>query len=363
MRGGQGWAGGPGTGDRNVPKAPDGRTDPAGPAGPAALGAPGGSGRAAEADLPLISVLGDLTVSRRGVALDLGGRRQRAVLGLLVIARGDAVAADRLIDLLWADRPPSGPHGALQSYVSHLRRALEPERAARSRGTVIVRMGSGYALRVAPDAVDAWRFEQLVRRSGAGAEPQVRVDLLTTALGLWRGPAFAEYRDEAWARPEAARLAELREVAREQLIEGRLGRGETAVVVPELEALVAEQPLREERWRLLVLALYRAQRQGDALAALRRARQVLADELGGSRPGAARAGGRGAPPVTDAAGTATDRPRGVGRAPVCCHPAVCCHQAGRRAVVGAAGVRTVGIGGTSVPVPVAGPGRTGGSGS
>ncbi|MBL7499933.1 AAA family ATPase [Frankia sp. CNm7] len=227
-----------------------------------------------------INVLGDLTVSRDGVALDVGGRRQRAVLGLLVLARGDAVPANRLIDLLWENQPPPGATGALQSYVSHLRRRIEPDRDARSRGSVIVRMGPGYALTVGPDVVDAWRFEQLVRRASTGADPAGRVATLVDALELWRGPAFAEYRDESWTVAEVARLTELREVAREQLVEARLGCGETAVVVPEIEALVAEQPLREERWRLLVLALYRSHRQGDALGALRRARAVLADELG-----------------------------------------------------------------------------------
>ncbi|WP_054567617.1 BTAD domain-containing putative transcriptional regulator [Frankia sp. R43] len=263
MRGGPGRVG-PDAGDRG--------------GGDALPAATEGHGEVAEA--AAITVLGDLTASRGGVELDLGGRRQRAVLGLLVVARGDAIAADRLIHLLWADHPPSGPSGALQSYVSHLRRALEPERTARSRASIIIRSGSGYALRVAPDAVDAWRFEELVRRAAAEVDPDARVAVLTAALGLWRGPAFGEYQDEPWAQPEAARLAELREVAREQLIEARLGRGETAVVVPEIEALVAEQPLREERWRLFVLALYRSRRQGDALSALRRAREVLAAELG-----------------------------------------------------------------------------------
>ncbi|WP_007516427.1 BTAD domain-containing putative transcriptional regulator [Pseudofrankia saprophytica] len=235
-----------------------------------------------------VNVLGDLTVTRDGGVLDLGGRRQRAVLGLLVLARGDAVPADRLVDLLWGDQPPPGASGALQSYVSHLRRRLEPDRHARSRGSVIARMGPGYALTVGPDAVDAWRFETLVRRAGTstetgtgtGTDPAGTVAALAGALALWRGPALAEYRDEPWALAEVARLTELREVAREQLLAARLACGETAVVVPEVEALVAEQPLREERWRLLVLALYRSHRQGDALRALRRAREVLAEELG-----------------------------------------------------------------------------------
>lgn len=223
----------------------------------------------------LINILGDLTANRDDRPLDLGGRRQRAVLAALVLARGETVSADRLVEAVWGDQPPPAAVAALQSYVSHLRRRLEPDRGARSRGSVIASRGSGYAIVLGDDAVDAWRFERLLR--DPGADPVAR---LSEALALWRGPAYAEYAGEPWAEAEAARLNELREVARDQLAAARLARGEAAVLVPELETLVAAAPLREERWRLLVLALYRAHRQGEALAALRRARQVLADELG-----------------------------------------------------------------------------------
>jgi DNA-binding SARP family transcriptional activator len=226
-----------------------------------------------------ISVLGEVRAARDGAPLDLGGPRQRSVLALLVIARGDAVPADRLVHDLWENPPPTA-NGALHAFVSHLRRRLEPGRTARSRGTVIVSVGPGYALRVPEDAVDAWRFEREVRRAAKHSDPAVAAEILTGALDLWQGPAFAEYVDQPWARAEADRLGELREVAREQLLAARLRAGEHAVLVGEIERLVAEQPLREERWRLLVLALYRSHRQADALAALRRARQVLADELG-----------------------------------------------------------------------------------
>jgi DNA-binding SARP family transcriptional activator len=227
-----------------------------------------------------ISVLGEVRAALDGEPLDLGGRRQRSVLALLVIARGEAVPAERLIHDLWGDDPPPAAAGALQAFVSHLRRRLEPGRTARSRGTVIVSVGPGYALRVPDDAVDAWRFEHLVRRAAEQSDPVVAAEILGRALDLWHGPAFAEYSDQPWARVEGDRLTELREVAREQLLDARLSAGEHAVLVPEIERLVAEQPLREERWRLLVLALYRSHRQADALAALRRARQLLAEELG-----------------------------------------------------------------------------------
>ena len=127
--------------------------------------------------------------------------------------------------------------------------------------------------------MDAWAFEAAVE-SAAGESPGDAVCTLDTALRRWRGPAYADYAGEAWAEAEIARLTELRAVARERLLGTRLELGEAQLVIGDLEALVAEDPLREERWRLLTLALYRAHRQAAALAALRRAREVLADELG-----------------------------------------------------------------------------------
>jgi DNA-binding SARP family transcriptional activator len=227
-----------------------------------------------------IRILGRLDACDGDVEVDLGGRRQRAVLAVLVLARGESVPAERIADCLWGDDPPTNVSGAVQSYVSHLRRRLQPEGAPRSRGGVIVSDGVGYAVRLPADAVDAWRFEKLVRDAVAAGEARLAADLLTEALDLWRGPALSEYAGEPWADAEIARLTELRAVARERLLAARLDRGESALLVPELEALVSEEPLREERWRLLALALYRAHRQADALAALRRARTLLADELG-----------------------------------------------------------------------------------
>lgn len=227
-----------------------------------------------------LAVLGEFRARLGGQALDLGGPRQRAVLAMLVVARGEVVATDRLVDALWGEQAPPSALGALQAYVSRLRRRLEPGRSARSRQSVIVSEGPGYAVRLDDEAVDAWRFERLVRRAGALADPHATARMLDQALGLWHGPAFADFTGQPWVEAEAARLTALREVAREQVVAVRLALGDSAVLVPEIEALVAEEPLREERWRLLVLALYRAHRQGDALGALRRARQVLADELG-----------------------------------------------------------------------------------
>lgn len=226
-----------------------------------------------------LHVLGELTATRDGAVVDLGGRRQRAVLAALAMQRDQVVPADRLVDCVWGDHPPANANGALQAYVSHLRRRLEPDAGARQREGVIARAGPGYVLRLAPDAVDAWAFESAVE-AAAGQAPGDAVCTLETALRAWRGPAYADYAGEAWAEAEVARLTELRGVARERLLATRLELGEAQLVIGDLEAMVKEDPLREERWRLLTLALYRAHRQAAALAALRRAREVLADELG-----------------------------------------------------------------------------------
>ena len=208
--------------------------------------------------------------------------------------------ADRLIDALWGEATPPSATSALQAYVSHLRKRMEPDRGPRDRQSVIARQGPGYALRIDDDAVDAWRFERLLRQAG-GSDSAMAVQLLEEALQLWRGPAYADHAGEPWADAEVSRLAGLRDVAREQLLEARLSQGESAVLVPEIESLVAEDPMREERWRLLVLALYRAHRQADALAALRRARHHAGRRARRRpRPGAAGAGGRGARAVADA---------------------------------------------------------------
>lgn len=227
-----------------------------------------------------ISLLGELAASYDGTLLDLGGRRQRAVLAVLLLARGEVVPAERIADAVWGERAPGDAVSALQSYVSHLRRSLQPGTPARTRSAVIVREGPGYAVRQPREAVDAWRFEALLRQADETTRPDHVVSLLQEALDLWKGPALVDYVDEPWAAAEIARLTELRSVARERLLAARLEIAEPALLVPELETMVGEEPLREERWRLLVLALYRAQRQADALATLRRARTSLAEELG-----------------------------------------------------------------------------------
>ncbi|WP_180357553.1 BTAD domain-containing putative transcriptional regulator [Streptomyces sp. NP160] len=235
---------------------------------------------AASGGLRLV-VLGGLLAQRDGVDLDLGGPRQRSVLARLVVARGAAVAAEQLADDVWDGRPPPRAAGALQSYLSRLRRALDPHRAADAPGA-LVRTPVGYALRLPEEAVDLWCFERLLGR--AAALPLVdAVPVLEQALALHRGPALQEWAGVRWAEAESARVRELHSVALERLLAGRLelpGGDRAALLVPELEQLVAVEPLREERWRLLALALYRSSRQSDALLALGRARRLLREELG-----------------------------------------------------------------------------------
>lgn len=227
-----------------------------------------------------IRVLGALEAHVADEVVDLGGPRQRAVLALLLVARGAVVSVDRLIDDLWRGEPPPRATGALQAYISNLRRALEPGRAPRATPSVLVSSPPGYAVRLPPDAVDAWRFERLVRDAATAADqPRARA-LLEEAGRHWRGHAYAEVADEPWAMTEAARLEELRTLARERLVSAMLHTGAADEAAAEARTLTREHPLREEVWRLLALALYATGRQADALAALRLARTTLAEETG-----------------------------------------------------------------------------------
>ncbi|MFD9958300.1 BTAD domain-containing putative transcriptional regulator [Amycolatopsis sp. NPDC058986] len=218
-------------------------------------------------------VLGPLVAARGGSGVDLGGPRQRAVVARLILAKGRVVPLSRLIDDLW-EEPPENAVGTIRTFVFALRRALEPDRPPRSPARLLVTSAPGYALRAEAGAVDAWRFEAAVTARDA------TLSSLDDALALWRGPAYAEFADESWARAEIDRLDELRLLAVERRAEAALALGRADAVVPDLEAHLAERPWREAAWRLLVLALYRAGRQGDALDALRRAKKILDVELG-----------------------------------------------------------------------------------
>jgi predicted ATPase/DNA-binding SARP family transcriptional activator len=200
-------------------------------------------------------VLGPLEVRRDGVPVDLGGPRQRALLALLLIRHGEPIGADALIQALWGEEAPPTAAKALQVAVSRLRQALGPD-ADRLQTT-----GGGYRLVVEPGELDAERFER---------KPD---------LGLWRGPALADLRYETALQPEIRRLEELRAATVEDRVQADLDRGRHAPLVGQLEALVAEHPLRERLRSQQMLALYRAGRHADALAAYRDTRAAL-DEQG-----------------------------------------------------------------------------------
>ncbi|MEU6222852.1 BTAD domain-containing putative transcriptional regulator [Streptomyces sp. NPDC047042] len=231
-----------------------------------------------------ISVLGPLRVEVEGRAANFGSRLTRAILAQLLIARGAYVPVDRLVRQLWQGTPPPSAHASLQGYVARLRRVLEPDRPPRAPARLLASAPYGYALRLSPDQhmVDAWHFERelaacLALPPGHDAEVAHR---LRAVMNLWSGTAYAEFADEPWAADESARLEELRHAGRETLAAARLNSGALHDALADADTLTREQPLREEGWRLLALALWANGRQGDALAALRRARDSLRDELG-----------------------------------------------------------------------------------
>ena len=227
------------------------------------------------------SVLGPLRVESSDGPVEIRGAKERLLLARLVAAGGRLVPTGELVDTLWGDEPPASAAKSLQTFVLRLRNTLEPDR--RGSPTVLVTEGPGYRLAVDPSQVDAERFARLARigeRSLADGRPENAAATLTEALALWRGPAYAGFDGAVFAAAEARRLEELRISATEDRLAAELALGHAAAAVPELERLVGEHPMRERLWEMLVTALYRAGRQGDALGAYERARAVLSDELG-----------------------------------------------------------------------------------
>ncbi|QFY14959.1 AAA family ATPase [Nonomuraea phyllanthi] len=196
----------------------------------------------------------------------------RALLADLLVHEGRPVSADRLIDDLWGAQPPGKPANALQAKVSQLRRAVGRDRVAYQ--------ASGYLLRLGPaDEVDADRFRALA--AGArSADPATRAALLTEALELWRGPAYADFIDEDFVRAAAHRLTEQRLAIVEEQAEIRLAAGDHLLLTGELADLVARHPLRERLRAVQLRALYLAGRQSEALASYEELRHRLADEFG-----------------------------------------------------------------------------------
>jgi DNA-binding SARP family transcriptional activator len=219
-------------------------------------------------------VLGPVEAVVEGRPVPLPAAKPRALLAVLLLSRNRVVSVRELIDGLWGEEPPETATKALQGYVSQLRKGLGSDR--------VVTRPPGYSLRVEEGELDLDRFEQLVDagrlRLGAG-DAEAAAQLLEEALTLWRGPALAEF-DEPFARDAGARLEEARLEATEQRIEADLELGRHAQLVAELEQLVAREPFRERLRGQLMVALYRSDRQADALEVYRRTRETLVDELG-----------------------------------------------------------------------------------
>jgi DNA-binding SARP family transcriptional activator len=216
-------------------------------------------------------LLGPMEVADQDRPLDLGALKQRSLLAVLLLNANDVVSVERLVDEVWGESPPATVGKSVQVYVSRLRRQLGADR--------LVTRAPGYLLRVDPGELDLERFERLVAEAGSAA-PSRAASLLREALALWCGPPLADLAYEPFSQPHILRLQELRLMALEQRIEAELAVGRQAELVGELEALVAEHPLRERLRGQLMLALYRCGRQAEALDAYRDARVALTDELG-----------------------------------------------------------------------------------
>ena len=216
-------------------------------------------------------VLGPLEVLRDGEVVPIPAPKQRALLGLLLLHANEPVAQEELIDQLWGEQPPRTAKASLQNQVHAIRRLLGPE--------VLERQAAGYVVHVEPGRLDLGRFERLVDEART-AEPKERAAKLHEALACWRGPALVEFPAEPFASHEIGRLEEERLAALEERIDADLALGHHADEVAELEGLVQRYPLRERLWGQLMLALYRAGRQADALAAYQRAHHVFVGEIG-----------------------------------------------------------------------------------
>jgi DNA-binding SARP family transcriptional activator/Tfp pilus assembly protein PilF len=222
-----------------------------------------------------VRVLGPVEVVGPGGAARLPGSRQRALVGLLALRAGGVVPRASLVDALWGEEPPRTAVKTLYSHVTRARQAIE---ACGLPGMLTTRE-PGYALGVAAGAVDACRFEELVRGAG-GADPEDAASRLQAGLDLWRGEAFADSALAGWGAAEVTRLREVRLTATEDMWEARLRLGRHAQAAAELERLASGNPYRERLVGLLMLALYRCGRPADALDRYQRLRAHLAEELG-----------------------------------------------------------------------------------
>lgn len=236
-----------------------------------------------QADGLAFGLLGPLQVDRDGTVLPLGGRQQRAVLGLLLAEAGNVVSQARIADELWGERLPAGHAATVQTYVFHLREVLEPDRERGTPARILVTEPGGYRLRAEDGMLDANTFKQ---QTQVGNEHLARGELaeaaatLTEALSLWRGEVLADLADFKFVAPLAAELDQARRAALTSRIEAELALGHHTALLSELEQLTSRYPLDEDLYAARILALYRAGRPSDALDAYRAVRTELRDELG-----------------------------------------------------------------------------------
>ncbi|MDX6415315.1 MAG: hypothetical protein QOH23_2725 [Gaiellaceae bacterium] len=223
-----------------------------------------------------LSLLGPLECRIGGRVVAVRSRKQRSVLAVLALSANDVVSKDRLIAALWGEAMPLSAKNSLEAHVSRLRKLFGENGAPGALRT----QEPGYVLEASTDVQEFERRRASASKSAAGGETEAAARVLEAALELWRGNALADLEDEPFAALEAGRLEELRLVAREQLIGYQLELGHHSRVIPELESLVSEHPLRERFLELLMLALYRSGRQADALAEYRDAERLLRRELG-----------------------------------------------------------------------------------
>src|SRR5215207_2131022 len=224
-----------------------------------------------------VRLLGPVEVfGASGDVIALPGGKLRGLVAMLALEAGRTVPADRLMAGLWGEQDLSGPN-VLQVLVSKLRRLL----AEAGEPNCVSTQPAGYRLDIDAGATDVSRFETLLQLARVAGDDAVHVvQLLDEALGLWQGVALWGVPDTELTAAMRARLHELRNGAADELFEARLGLGQHDRVIPELEALLAEDPLREGRWGLRVRALYGSGRQAEAVRAVQRARQILIDQIG-----------------------------------------------------------------------------------
>ena len=223
-------------------------------------------------------LLGPLEVCSDGEPIVLAGLKQRAILTILLLKTNQVVPRARLLAEVWGERAPGSEH-SLDVHISRLRKALTPG----GEGSALVRRGRGYLLCVQEGTLDLVRFEQRIAAGQqilAEGRPAAAAALLNNGLGLWRGEPLAEFADQAFAVAELGRLKELRLAALEARVEADLALGREAAIVGDLESLVNANPYRERFRAQLMLALYRAGRQAEALAVYADTRRLLIDELG-----------------------------------------------------------------------------------